>query len=112
MNYGQNASTGACGSAKTDGYAGDAPCAAAPPTQTLESLIQNTVDFVGQVKSAKAHSSLLRDRLCGSRPEAVSNGKEPAINGMLDALGYFQQDARQALYELQDNLAAISAALG
>lgn len=82
------------------------------PMPTLEGLIQNTVDFVSQIKETRDQTARIRGRLMGPWPESASkNGDTPAV-GMLDALDVFHQDAWRTLRDLQDNLNAIQASLG
>lgn len=89
-------------------------CATAPQCEprSLEQLVGNVVDYVSEISNTRAQAAAIRERLAGSWPEATSAGGSPTDPGLLGALGQFQGQAWNALWELRDHLNAIQKALG
>lgn len=108
--YGKDALCGTASSANRN-----SACEVAPPRPqpTLDSLIKNCVDFVGNVSDLRMQAAGIRERLCGAWPVDASTGKtDRPINGQIDALEQFQNDAWRASQELREHLNAIQGALG
>lgn len=80
--------------------------------RSLDDLVGNCVSYVQEIQAVRGQAAAIRERLAGGWSEAACNSQGPSDPGLLGALGQFQSQAWEALYELRSHLNAIQSSLG